>query len=312
MANVKFRRGTGNLPAKTEDGTFYLNTEEQQLYVGDGEAGYQLKAPNPNALTIDIFGTSSKWDGSEAASLEFEQSTNNGNIQINNKDIPVYQLPPEYEEYLAKQTYKTPTIASFTMIGTNGSALGTSKEYGATINAVKFSHNETNISNISGQLGFYFGSTLKESVMPVSSLTTCNLTEAIEQTLTSAVTFKLQGTDSRGNALSKTYSISVNKYAYYGATANTTIPEKTALTKRTSNGTAGTYKITMNQQYGWLVTPSAITKITWNGNTLEEGESGDYTYRGTKTYTLDTGATLTYYVYMFNGSKTGTFEYVVS
>lgn len=115
---------------------------------------------------------------------------------------------------------------------------------------------------------------------------------------------------------SRNLSITSLKYAYYGVTNTTNLPidsnNKIALTKRNISGTNGSYTLNPNSQYLWIVTPTAINSITWNGNLLTEGANEDYTFRGTQTIKLDTNATTTYYFYIMNGSKTGSYTYVVS
>lgn len=115
---------------------------------------------------------------------------------------------------------------------------------------------------------------------------------------------------------SRSFSITSLKYAYYGVTNTTNLPidvnDKCTLTKRNTSGTSGTYTFNPSGQYLWLATPTAINTITWNGNLLTEGENEDYTFRGIQTIKLDTNATTTYYFYIMNGSKTGSYTYVVS
>jgi hypothetical protein len=121
---------------------------------------------------------------------------------------------------------------------------------------------------------------------------------------------------SSGTATTSTnFKINSVKYAYYGLTSSTDLPivdGKCILNKRTTSGTSGEYSFAPNKQYLWLATPTQISKITWNGNLLTQGSSEDYTYVGPYTITLDTGANVTYYFYMMNGSKTGTFTYIIT
>lgn len=114
---------------------------------------------------------------------------------------------------------------------------------------------------------------------------------------------------------STNFKINSAKYSYFGSTNSNNIPisnNKCTLTKRSSAGTAGEYSFTPNKQYLWLATPTQIKKITWNGNLLTQGSSEDYSYIGPNTITLDTGVDVTYYFYMMNGSKTGTFTYIIT
>lgn len=114
----------------------------------------------------------------------------------------------------------------------------------------------------------------------------------------------------------KTLNITSLKFTYYGVTNSTNLPidgnNKCTLTKNNTNGTSGTYTFNPSGQYLWLATPTAINSITWNGNLLTEGANEDYTFRGTQIIKLDTNATTTYYFYIMNGSKTGSYTYVVS
>lgn len=112
----------------------------------------------------------------------------------------------------------------------------------------------------------------------------------------------------------KTFNPTVYKYIYYGCSNSSELPvdsnNKCIITKSTKTSVAGNYNFKPNGQFLWIVTPFKITKVVWNNNELENGS--DYSLIESKEITLDTGASLEYHFYMFKGSKTGDFTYVIS
>lgn len=202
----------------------------------------------------------------------------------------------------------TKNTGSYTYDGTNTGVTWGDNTY--KINTVK----TTPSSGTTLPIEYEVGVTSAIDVMVLSTNSEGN----IAKTLLGKDSNPIVRIESGEKVATKQFSITSVKYSYYGVTTTTNSPidstGKCTLTKRTSqSGTSGTYTFSPQGQYIWLITPTQINKITWNGNLLSEGANQDYTYKGIIRLTLDSGKeNVNYYAYMMNGSKTGTFTYVVS
>ena len=246
-------------------------------------------------------------------------------------------------EELFGQKDTQPSITSQPNITFTFSGYGaSSQEYGTKINSITL-----NITKSKGSYtydGSNTGVTWGDNTYTVNSVKTIPSSDTTlpieyEVGITNALSITVTSTNNEGNiaktllgkdsepiirieagekTTTKQFFVTSVKYAYYGVTTTTNSPidseGKCTLTKRTSQGgTSGTYTFSPQGQYIWLIVPTQISKITWNGNTLSEGTNQDYSYKGIIRLTLDSGKeNVNYYAYMMNGSKTGTFTYVVS
>lgn len=216
---------------------------------------------------------------------------------------------------------------------------GSSQEYGTTITALPFTLNKTTggytydvstgVSWLNNPIFTLNGSqlTYENSVLNISYVvgTDSSFNIGVSQGYSDGnIATTLLGNQSNPivqilastATASRTFSVSSVKFAYYGVNNSSNLPidanNKCTLTKRSVSGTSGTYTFSPSGQYIWLATSTQINSITWNGNLLTEGVNEDYTYKGSQTIKLDTNATTTYYFYMMNGTKTGTYTYVIN
>lgn len=204
------------------------------------------------------------------------EAAQNANVKVDNETIfktedQVLYLNEAYAEYLKQVTFDNPTITTFTMTPS-----GTSVEVGTTYSPTAFTHRETNVNNISGNLTFTSNrkSGYSLSVTPSASSTQVSLSgQGLAYTLgaNDSVTFTLAGestenTNPSGMDFSKTVTVSSYFPCYYGATASATITNVNGLTKKNSGSISGTYTINVAaNQYVWFVTRGTISKVTSGG-----------------------------------------------
>lgn len=201
------------------------------------------------------------------------EAAQNANVKVDNETIfktedQVIYLNEAYAEYLKQVTYDNPTITTFTMTPS-----GTSVEVGTTYSPTAFTHRETNVNNISGNLTFTSNrkSGYSLSVTPSASSTQVSLSgEGLAYTLgaNDSVTFTLSGestenTNPSGMDFSNTVTVSSYFPCYYGANTSATITNVTGLTKKNSGTIAGTYTIDVAaNEYVWFVTRGTISNVT--------------------------------------------------
>ena len=204
------------------------------------------------------------------------EAAQNANVKVDNETIfktedQVIYLNEAYAEYLKQVTYDNPTIATFTM-----SPSGSSVEVGTTYSPTAFTHMETNVNNISGNLKFTSSkkSGYSLDVTPSAESKQVSLSgQGLAYTLgaNDSVTFTLAGestenTNPSGMDFSKTVTVSSYFPCYYGATASATITNVNGLTKKNSGSISGTYTINVAaNQYVWFVTRGTISKVTSGG-----------------------------------------------
>lgn len=202
------------------------------------------------------------------------EAAQNANVKVDNETIfktqdQVLYLNEAYAEYLKQVTYDNPTIATFTM-----SPSGSSVEVGTTYSPTAFTHRETNVNNISGNLKFTSSkkSGYSLDVAPSAESKQVSLS-GLAYTLgaNDSVTFTLAGestenTNPSGMDFSKTVTVSSYFPCYYGANASVTITNVNGLTKKNSGSISGTYTIDVAaNQYVWFVTRGTISKVTSGG-----------------------------------------------
>lgn len=187
---------------------------------------------------------------------------------------------------LADLTYKTPTIASFTLTGDTSAVDLTSDKLTRTITG--FSHNETNIENFDGQLTFS-GENKEQKVNPSSGSKAETLTQSITVTFSvskKTATFTLKGTDKKKQAISKTAAIATAYFPmFYGALA-TTPTESTITGLKKKQGTTGSVSITYNNNdYVWFCSTDTINKVTSSGFNVPITKVSTLSFKGA-TYNL--------------------------
>lgn len=154
-----------------------------------------------------------------------------------------FRLNEEFYKYLLKQTFKTPSISSFSLTGTHTSG---SKEVGTTVTVTGIKHQETNTGNITGNLTLSRSSgagasskTVSTSITKSASSTTVNVNDSFTASSSGTVTYTLSAPykDTTGAAKTATKTASVSFYwpVYYGATSSETPSNQTGLTNEGSS-----------------------------------------------------------------------------
>lgn len=135
------------------------------------------------------------------------ESSINGNVKVDSAEVQVYRLPTAYEEYLARATYKLPTIATLQVVNAIGMSVGGNYEIGSSVEVKAIKHKETDSQNISGNLTIN-----GMSIAPSDKLTAVKL--ATSETLTSNKTYTLSGVSTLNDRISKSVSVTFTEYAY--------------------------------------------------------------------------------------------------
>lgn len=204
------------------------------------------------------------------------EAAQNADVKVDNVTIfktedKVLYLNEAYAEYLKQVTYANPTIAAFSM-----SPSGTSMEVGTTYSPTSFTHRETNVGNISGNLTLTSNRKSGYSLSVTPSATSAQVSlsgQGLEYTLgaNDSVTYTLAGestenTNPSGMDFSRTVTIRSYFPCYYGANGSATITNVTGLTKKNSGNIAGTYTIDVAaNQYVWFVTRGTVTSVKSGG-----------------------------------------------
>lgn len=190
------------LPDRKSNGSFFIETDTGRQYVYNYDA--------KSWTLLDVGG------GGGGSGSTVTKSDINGNIVVNGAEMIVYKMPTSYVDYLDKVTYQKPTINEF-ILKTATATPGTVFETGDTFTLTKFTHSETNVSNITGELKI--GS---QTVTPTATSTTVNLDAPI--TVNSTKTITITGTDSKGGAVSKSVTYTFNNYSYTNVIASDVTP----------------------------------------------------------------------------------------
>ena len=175
-------------------------------------------------------------------------------IEVDGYEI---SLPEAFYDYLVEATFEQPVISSFSVTGLGGAA-----EIGTSVNVTGFTHQETNVSNISGNLTLKHGSTtLDSNIAPSATSASGTFTqETVTRTSAGSETFTLSGTDTLGHAISKSVSKTFYVPKFIGSNANTSVTaaEILAMTKGQSQPTSITLTAT---QYIYFVTNGTISTV---------------------------------------------------
>lgn len=186
--------------------------------------------------------------------------TINGKSILGSGDLTISgELKPEYEEYLKKVTFKTPSISELTLLNASGGTIsGGTYEAKSSFTVSKFKHYETNPNNIEGKLRIE-----GQNIDPVGTSTTIEFTSPI--TISSNKSFTLSGKDTLGGNVSKSVSFSFARYAYSNVTSEESAPKSgTKLSVESTFSSSGSefqYKI---GDYLYLYTSKSGMKVETN------------------------------------------------
>lgn len=193
-----------------------------------------------------------------------------------------YEDVETLKEQVGDLTYKTPTT-SLSLTGQTATVDLTADSLTRTITG--FSHKETNIENIQGQLEFKYGSTTKK-VNKSSSSVAETLSPPITVTFSSSVrsaTFTISGTSVKNVGFSDSVTISSYYPSFYGALdSKPTADTISTLTKTSSAAISGTRTVTISGESKtiWFCTTGSISKITSSGFDVPFKQDGTLTYKG--------------------------------
>ena len=184
------------------------------------------------------------------------ESSVNGNVKVDNAEVQVYRLPTVYEEYLARATYKLPTIATLQVVDAIGRSVGGNYEVGSSVEVKAIKHRETDSQNISGNLTIN-----GMSIAPSDKLTAVKLVAS--ETLTSNKTYTLSGVSTLNDRISKSVSVTFTEYAYSKLIDSEDAPtsslkKESAISTFANSGCTFTYA---TGQYLYLYTNAAGKKV---------------------------------------------------
>jgi len=202
------------------------------------------------------------------------------------------KLPDDWQAYLKKQCFKIPTIDVLKLKDTSGNVLGSTYELGTTFDVGFIVHKESNISNIDGNLTF--GS---DSITPTSVEGEVNVTDIpVSATKTFTLSGKYIDTVGTQQNISKSTTITFNRYAYTAVSNSTTAP-----TSGTQRSTVSTFAST-GTQISYNVGDYIYFYTTGTGKTIQVNVMGTWsnvstTEVGKVTFTQQNGTTFEYDCY---------------
>ena len=195
-------------------------------------------------------------------SINIDISNKNANINTDNVSVlydetnKKLKLPDKWITYLTKQTFAVPVISLSGISSQN-------VEYGKTISGT-FSHKETNIDNINGNLTLYKNNVSVKSGI-VKSATNVAIDYSVNDIITSQIIYKLECIDTLGTKRNSSVTFNAYKPSYYGSNAAESITSVDGFTKKAS-ATLGTIDITLtSKQYVYFVVSGNINKVTSGG-----------------------------------------------
>ena len=195
-------------------------------------------------------------------SINIDISNKNANINTDNVSVlydeanKKLKLPDAWITYLTKQTFAVPVISLSGISSQN-------VEYGKSISGT-FSHRETNIDNINGNLTLYKNNVSVKSGI-VKSSTNVAIDYSVNDIITSQIIYKLECIDTLGTRRSSSVTFNAYKPSYYGSNAAESITSVDGFTKKASS-TLGTVDITLTtKQYVYFVVSGNINKVTSGG-----------------------------------------------
>ena len=218
------------------------------------------------------------------------ESSINGNVKVDSAEVQVYRLPTAYEEYLARATYKLPTIATLQIVNAAGKSVSGNYEVGSSVEVKAIKHKETDSQNISGNLTIN-----GMSITPSDELTTVKF--ATSETLTSNKTYTLSGVSTLNDRISKSASVTFTEYAYSKLIDSEDAPTS-SLKKESAISTFANSGSTFNYaagQYLYLYTNAAGKKV--KSEILGQWADVNFEELGATTITQANGAQRNYYAY---------------
>ena len=170
----------------------------------------------------------------------------------------VVSLPSIFYNYLVEQTYNSPAISYFDVPG-----LSSVVEVGTDVVISSFSHSETMINNIQGNLTLKKGSTIiADNIVPVTSSSTVTLSSPVTITRNTAgtETLTLSGTTTLGGTISKNVSTSFYLPKFLGASTNTSVTSSEIVNMQ--KGQTFPTSITISDaSYIYFVTDGTISSV---------------------------------------------------
>ena len=197
-------------------------------------------------------------------------------------------------DYLDNQLYQPPSITVFN-VKANGTNISTSNEFGKTYTASSLNYTLTNKANVSGDLTLKKDYTILQTITPQDS-DTVNFTT--NQTVSSQTTFRLEGTNTKGNTFTRNYTINFYYYVYVALNQTGIIPTTSLTRKNALTDSSSTFTVDYNSgDYIYFYHRA-------NNKTLQY-ESGGNWYNvqdvtissSTVSILLSTGINADYYVY---------------
>ena len=207
-------------------------------------------------ISGDKISIDSKVVALKADKTKVVESSVNGNVKVDNAEVQVYRLPTAYEEYLARATYKLPTIATLQVVNAIGMSVGGNYEIGSSVEVKAIKHKETDSQNISGNLTIN-----GMSITPSDKLTTVKL--VTPEALTSNKTYTLSGVSTLNDRISKSVSVTFTEYAYSKLIDSEDVPtsglkKESAISTFANSGSTFAYTA---GQYLYLYTNAAGKKV---------------------------------------------------
>lgn len=215
-------------------------------------------------------------------------------------------LKQDYINYLENQLYQAPTISVFSVSPNNSPY-----EVSTTARDItEFTHQETNISNISSLKIKNVRTGTETTITPSASSANVNYSDSFTLATSEATQqYILTSVNSKGASTTKTVTLSAYIPSYYGKNANASISASSLaeLTRVNTTSLAGTRSITISSldenAYLYFVSTSEITKIT----DASTGWDLDYSEQETISTTLN-GVSITYRVYRSIRLSSGTYS----
>jgi hypothetical protein len=235
----KFSPLEDSIGVNTEEVEAIINVLRQEI----ADANYVTEDNLDDKISAKLNGY---YDKETTDQLLDDLETKADDVSILYNDEGELTLNPVFLEYLQNATYKKPSIVAFTMSGLKSSYI-----VGETISSSSFTHYESEIGNIKGDLTFSITGGYSETIKPISSNTTITLETPYSKKFTShgeEVIFTLKGTDVKGNSISKSTSKKAYYPFYHGVSSSTEITETLAKGLTTKIGlTSGSYTYSLSE-----------------------------------------------------------------
>ena len=269
----------------------------QKTDSGGGSGGTDYVAGEGINISGDEISIDSTVVALKADKTKVVESSINGNVKVDSSEVQVYRLPTAYEEYLARATYKLPTIATLQVVNAAGKSVGGNYEVGSSVEVTAIKHKETDSQNISGNLTIISSNLTISgmSITPSDELATVKL--ATSETLTSNKTYTLSGVSTLNDRISKSASVTFTEYAYSKLSDSEDAPtsslkKESAISTFANSGSTFAYAA---GQYLYLYTNAAGKKV--KSEILGQWADVNFEELGATTITQANGAKRSYYAY---------------